>query len=162
MHRALGTLIFGIVLILASNALSWMRRPLSNDFDLPEIKSHLVSGRIFQLKEYKGKPFMVYFWGTWCSACSLQAPAIQPVFEDYRVVSIAVNSGDNQTIQSYPTEAGYTFEVINDFERQWQKLFRVSVFPTIFIFDSQGKLSFTEVGYTSELGLRIRLGWLRE
>jgi hypothetical protein len=58
-------------------------------------------------------------------------------------------------------ENGYHFRVVNDAEGKWADIFHVEAFPTTFIFDSKGELQFTEVGYTTTLGLKGRLGVLK-
>ena len=37
--------------------------------------------------------------------------------------------------------------------------FNVKAFPTTFIYDKNKNLKFTEVGYTSTFGLKLRLWW---
>jgi len=47
--------------------------------------------------------------------------------------------------------------VINDHEGKWREKFKVEVFPTVFVYDGQGKLRFAEVGYTTTAGLLARM-----
>jgi len=54
-------------------------------------------------------------------------------------------------------EKKYTFTVINDNNGELAKKFKVSAYPTTFIYDSNGTLQFAEVGYSTTIGLKARL-----
>jgi thioredoxin-related protein len=54
-------------------------------------------------------------------------------------------------------EKGLSFRVLNDSEGMWAKQFNVEAYPTTFIYDASGELKFTEVGYTSTVGLLARI-----
>jgi hypothetical protein len=49
--------------------------------------------------------------------------------------------------------------VVNDKDGYYAKKFNISGYPTTFIYDKNKNLSFSEVGYTSILGLRLRMWW---
>ncbi|MGC9350434.1 MAG: protein disulfide oxidoreductase, partial [Sulfurovum sp.] len=125
------------------------------------IKATLIDGTSFNSRDLAGKPLIVHFWTTWCPTCKAEATNIEAISEEHEVVSIAVNSGSNSLLKKYMRENGYHFRVVNDAEGRWAEIFHVEVFPTTFIFDSKGKLRFTEVGYTTTLGLKGRLGVLK-
>jgi thioredoxin-related protein len=54
-------------------------------------------------------------------------------------------------------ERGLTFKVLNDVNGEWANKFKVEMFPTTFIYNANGELKFTEVGYTTTAGLLARL-----
>jgi len=72
-------------------------------------------------------------------------------------LTIAVNSGADNEIETYLKERGLTFKVLNDKEGTWAEQFRVEAYPTTFIYNAKGKLKFSEVGYTTTAGLLARL-----
>jgi predicted secreted protein len=51
------------------------------------------------------------------------------------------------------------FKVVNDEYGLLSTEFNVKAFPTTFIYDKNKNLKFTEVGYTSTFGLKLRLWW---
>ncbi|MEO1954179.1 MAG: redoxin domain-containing protein, partial [Campylobacterales bacterium] len=73
------------------------------------------------------------------------------------VLTIAVNSGSTKDIKDYMKERNLTFRFINDKDAYLAKKFNISAYPTTFIYDKDKKLVFSEVGYTSTLGLYIRM-----
>jgi len=147
-----------LILFVASEVISYLRRPDLESQRLPVIKAKLQNGSRFEVP--KGKPLLIYFWGSWCPVCKLEAPNIQRVSKKYDVLTIAVNSGGKDKIQSYMNKYQLDFNVLNDQDGVWAKQFKVDVFPTIFIYDSEGELRFTEVGYTTTAGLLARLAIL--
>jgi len=153
-------LLFALIAVVISNVMSALRSPTLESDRLPSFELDLVAGGKLSSHRLKGAPVLIYFWGTWCPVCSAQSPAVEGVVEDVQVLSIAVNSGDEQTLQSYMRAQGYGFPVYNDVNRAWSERFQVRAFPTLFLYDAEGRLRFTEVGYTSSVGLRARLMWM--
>ena len=84
---------------------------------------------------------------------------MQSIAKTYPVVTVAMQSGSDREVQDHVTENNLRFPVINDQSGELSRRFGVSVVPTTFIVNRSGDISFVEVGYTSETGLRARL-WL--
>ena len=151
-------LFFFVLMFILSNIINYLRQPEKTALDLSQIEVTLLDGSMFKYEE--GKPLVVYFWATWCPICKLEASNIESVSQAHNVLSIAVNSGDKEKIKKYIKKYNITLPVINDHDSQWAKRFNVEVFPSIFIYDSQGVLQFIEVGYTTTAGLEARLKWI--
>jgi len=149
-------LFIGAVLIfIVSNIISYVRKPVLDSNTLATLNVTLIDGSQYSLK--KGKLLLVHFWATWCPTCRLEASNIETVSGKYEVLTIAVNSGDNATIQTYMHDRDLHFRVVNDNKGTWARQFHVEAYPTTFIYDTKGNLRFTEVGYTSTVGLLGRL-----
>ena len=148
-------IIAALILFVVTNVLSYIREPTLESSALPDIKAVLLDGSKYEVK--KGKPLVVHFWATWCPTCKLEAPNIESISKEYEVLTIAVGSGKDIKVSTYMKERGLSFQVINDKEGEWAKQFKVEAYPTTFIYDSKGKLRFTEVGYTTTAGLFARL-----
>jgi len=105
------------------------------------------------------KPIMIHFWSTWCPICKIEAPNIQEISQNYKVLTIASQSGTNKDIINYLQENDVNFDFINDKDNKYTEQFNITVFPTTLIYDKNKKLVFSEVGYTSTFGLYIRMWW---
>jgi thiol-disulfide isomerase/thioredoxin len=103
------------------------------------------------------KPILVHFWSTWCPTCKIEAANIQTISENFNVLTIAVNSGDDNSIKEYLNKNNLNFKFINDKDGYYSNKFNISVFPTTLIYDKDKNLVFSEVGYTSTLGLYLRM-----
>ena len=125
----------------------------------PPLNDVLLNGQTFNLQSSQGQPVLLHFWATWCSICKLEEESIAAISEDHNVITIAMQSGNDQEIKDYLEEQGINFPVIVDEYGEIAKRFGVQGVPTSFVIDPQGNIDFTEVGYTTSWGIRLRL-WL--
>jgi len=79
--------------------------------------------------------------------------------KEYQVITIALSSGNQKEVQRYLQENDYQFPVLNDPDGKISQAWGVSLTPTFFIINSQGKVSSVTTGISSAWGLKIRL-WL--
>lgn len=155
--KTMGIELLKIVLLIfiLSNIMSYLRSPELASTQLPKIEAQLLDGSMFKVEE--GKPLLLHFWAVWCPTCKLEAPNIEAVSKEYKVLTIAVNSGSDAEVKAYMQEHDLNFKVINDVDGMWAKQFNIEAYPTTFIYDSKSELRFTEVGYTPTVGLFARL-----
>jgi len=144
-----------VAILILSNIISYIRQPELSSNMLSHIEAKLLNGTDYRVN--KSKPLVLHFWATWCSTCKLEIGNFEYISKEYEVLTIAVNSGDNKKLKSYLKEKGFTFPVVNDSRGEWAKRFKIEVYPTTFIYDGNGELRFTEVGYTTTAGLLARL-----
>ncbi len=151
--------IMALMVFVISNVLSYIRKPDLADSQLPKINELMINGEQFNANSYKDKPLLVHFWATWCPTCKAEADNIQRLSKYYDVVTFAVKSGNDNDLKKYMQERAFTYQVINDEDGEWAKEFNIEAYPTTFIYNSNSELTFSEVGYTSSLGLYVRM-WL--
>jgi len=127
----------------------------------PDLIEKTITGEVVDLKAIN-KPVLVHFWATWCPICSIEQDSIQSISSDYEVISIALQSGDESTLQVFMQDQGLSFKVIADDNGELSKLWGVKGVPSSFIISSTNDIQFVDVGYTSEIGLRVKLWWVSE
>ena len=127
----------------------------------PAYVAEMLTGGYFDSRDIAGKPYLLHFWATWCPVCDLEKSSIQSLSKDYRVISVAMQSGDRQEVNKYMQEHSLDFITLLDEQGQLASRFGVRGVPTSLVIDRQGNIVFSEVGYTTGLGLRLRL-WLAE
>lgn len=149
----------GLMVLVISNVLSYLRKPELVDTQLPKINERLINGEVFSTLKPTGRPLLIHFWATWCPICQAEADNLQRLSNHFDVVTIAVKSGSDEALQSYMDERGFDYRVINDVNGKWAEAFDIAAYPTTFIYDGSGEISFSEVGYTSSLGLLFRMWW---
>lgn len=125
----------------------------------PALRAVLLDGGTFDLATERDKPVLVYFWATWCAVCKLEQGAIESVAADHRVVGVAMHSGTDTEVQKYMRENNLKVAVINDPDGSIAREWGVRATPTGFVIDGEGRIRHREVGYTTEVGMRLRL-WL--
>lgn len=144
-----------IFVAVFANILSFYRAQALNKNKLPFNTVILLNNTTYSLP--KDKAILVHFWATWCPTCKLEASTIEKLSKHYEVLTVAVQSGSDAKIQAYMKEHHLSFNVINDDNASLATSFNISVFPTTLIYNRQKELSFSEVGYTSMMGLYLRM-----
>jgi len=148
-----------VLVVFMTNVISYFKKPDIQSEQLPQVSERLIDGKVFSSDALKGKPLLIHFWATWCPTCKAEAGNIETLSNHFNVLSIAVKSGSDADLRAYMKERELTFSVLNDTQRTYADMFAVAAFPTTYIFNSAGELVFTEVGYTSTIGLYLRMLW---
>lgn len=149
-----------MLVILAIFAIrAWQQQDLTIG-QVPSFTSKTLSGEIINSNPLPDQAIMIHFWATWCPVCELENDNIQSISEDYKVLNIAIQSGsDDEIIQYANTHNLMLDNIINDHNGSLAKLFGVRGTPSSFVVNPYGKIQFIEVGYATEIGLRLRLWW---
>ena len=110
-------------------------------------------------KPLAGRVGVIHFWATWCEVCRTMNGSVAAVSRDFPVVTVASLSGSKEQVGGYLRTNRLSFPVLVDSEGRLAVSYGVAAFPTTIVVDKKGKIRFTEIGYTTEIGLRARL-WL--
>lgn len=126
---------------------------------MPEVNGFRLDGVSVKFPEQLQEATLVHFWATWCSVCRLEQSSINSISNSYPVIAIASQSGTVNEVQKFVTQRGISSPVLVDESGALARRFGVKAFPSSYVVDRQGNIRFVEIGYTTELGLRLRL-WL--
>jgi thiol-disulfide isomerase/thioredoxin len=103
---------------------------------------------------------LVHFWASWCPVCRAEQSSIAAIAQDNQnVITIAMQSGTPEQVAAYMREQGIAFPVLNDPDGHIARAWGVHAVPVSFIIAPDGEIRFVEVGYTTQIGLRLRM-WL--
>ncbi len=125
----------------------------------PVRAARLLDGTEVTLGGPHERPRLLHFWATWCGVCRLEESSIEALSHRVDVVSVAVRSGPGAEVERYMRERGLSFPVVNDPDGVLSRSYGVHAYPTSFFVSPSGRITTSEVGYTTSLGLRLRL-WL--
>lgn len=127
----------------------------------PALAGILLDGRAFTLAPLAGQPQLVHFWASWCPICRAEHGSIAALAQDYPVVTVAMQSGSDADVAEHLRKEALSFPVLNDPDGVLAAQWGVRGVPASFIVDGAGQIRFVEIGYTTEVGLRLRLWWAR-
>ena len=148
-----------ILVVVFGGVRIWQQRGIASG-PAPVLQGVTLAGQPYTLPVQPSQPVLVHFWATWCPICRAEQGAIDGVAQaDPNVITIAMNSGKPEEVARYMQEQGIAFPVLNDPNGQIAGTWGVRAVPASFIIGRDGQIRFVEVGYTTGIGLRIRL-WL--
>lgn len=147
-----------LALILAAFATVhwWQTRPLASG-PAPALSGLSVSGEQLDLRQLRGKGVLVHFWAEWCPVCRAEQDAIQSISADFSVISVAMQSGDQAAVRHFMEQESLSFPTLADPQGEIAGDWGVSAVPTSFVIGPDGVIDYSEVGFTTETGLRTRL-----
>ena len=106
-----------------------------------------LKGEPIDFKKYKGKVVFVNFWATWCKPCIEEMPTIKNAMNSFKSKSIEFLFASDETrdeIQGFEAVHNYNLNYL--IAGNMEELNIIGL-PTTFIFNKNGKLVFSEMGY---------------
>ena len=148
-----------LLVVLAIGAVQWWQKRDLVAGAAPPLAGQLLDGGWVDLQEYRGNPVLVHFWASWCPICRAEEGSIDSIAQDLPVLTVATGSGSEADIRSYLNDNRLAFPVLLDDTGKLARQWGIVGVPTSFVIDPKGQIAFATVGYTTEIGLRLRL-WL--
>jgi peroxiredoxin len=108
------------------------------DFTLTDLQ-----GKMWSLRELKGKVVLVNFWATWCPPCRKEMPDLNTLyqrFKDQGFVILAISDEEVGKVKPFIAERNISYPVMLDPGRKVNDLFQVEGIPKSFVYDREGKL----------------------
>lgn len=156
-HYIKEILLFIVVMTIFANVISLYKSMELNKEPLNISNITLINSKQYTIPH--AKPILIHIWATWCPTCKLEASNIQTLSKYFEVVTIAVKSGSDDDINKWLKENNYDFKVVNDNNGVLASKFKIAAYPTTLIYNKDKDMVFSEVGYTSTIGLFLRMWW---
>ncbi|UOG93250.1 MAG: protein disulfide oxidoreductase [Candidatus Thiothrix sulfatifontis] len=150
-----------IILAIIFGVRTWQQRGML-DGEAPDFERTALNGDVIHLDNYRGKPVLLHFWASWCPMCELEQGSISGIAKDWKVITIAFQSGGAEEVQRYMEREKITeWVTIVDEDGSLSGQYGIKGVPTSYVLDEEGIIRFREVGLTSGWGLRLRL-WMAD
>jgi thiol-disulfide isomerase/thioredoxin len=119
-----------------------------------------LDGGTSRLSSFRGKPTAVAFWAPWCSVCKAESGNLswlaRLVGDRAQVVSVAAAYDSVGDVQTYLRDQRVDYQVLLG-DDEVVRAFRIQAFPTVYFLDAEGRVKGSVSGYTTTLGLLVRL-----
>lgn len=155
------TLEAALIVAVILGAQYWQTRGLPEGV-APPLAGVLTDGSQIKIgaSDTASGPTLVAFWTTWCPVCAAEEGNIVSVAKDYRVISVAMQSGEAATVVKHLRERGIALPALIDADGRHAMNWGVQGVPTHFVVDGAGNIRFRVVGYATTWGLKARLWWV--
>ncbi len=125
----------------------------------PDFQAVLLDGTMVSVGDYRGQPLLVQFWATWCPVCRFEQESIDTLARDHAVLTVAMDDLNAEEMRAWLDDQGVSYPVVLDADGHISGLYGIRGVPSSIIIDAAGEIRFVAVGYTTEIGLRLRLWW---
>lgn len=125
----------------------------------PLFKTTSVDGTNINLDSLKGKLTILDFWYQGCKPCLNVFEVLNEMKKEFeeKIQIISINSIDSldSDYQNFITGHKINTQQILDRDMKIRMLYKVSVFPTLFLINERGIISFVQIGYDTNLRIEL-------
>lgn len=111
--------------------------------------------------QHPGQPVALHVWAEWCPICRTEENSVTRLSRDGPVLTIAMQSGQAEQVARVLTQRQLPWATALDARGEMARQLGFKAVPAFVVVDADGDLRAATVGYTSELGMRLRLWWAR-
>ena len=162
-HKWATILFEASIIVLVLILFSWFqnRGTLAADNTMaPDFTLQSLTGETIQLSELKGKKVLIYFFAPWCSICHMSGGNLNALRkartkDELEILVIGLSYEFEGEIQDFANELELNMPVLYGEERLMED-YKIKGFPTYFVIDEKGRVIHRSVGYSTELGMRLR------
>jgi len=118
--------------------------------EAPSFSLKDLNGKQISLNEYKWKPLLLFFWGSWCLACKEDIALLEKFFERNRghleILTIAIDGEKEKRVKNVVKDQQITLPVLLDKKEMVARTYGVRMIPTAFLINREGMLEGMIVG----------------
>ncbi len=122
---------------------------LAPNFELPTLE-----GKNLKLSDLRGKAVLLNFWATYCGPCKIEMPWFVELQNEYgpqgfQIIGVSVDDASVEDIAKFARELGVNYPILIGKDSVAESYGGVSVLPTTFFLDRDGKVIAREFGLQS-------------
>jgi len=119
----------------------------------PDFELQTLDGKNLKLSDLRGKAVLLNFWATYCGPCKIEMPWFVELQKEYgpqgfQIVGVANDDASTEDIAKFAKEMGINYPILIG-KDSVSDSYKVSVLPTTFFLDRDGKLIAREFGLQS-------------
>lgn len=142
--RTVFVLLAWITLYSAGTANAGELQPYPESGQTPPLVLEDLRGRSHTLADYRDQVVLVNFWATWCPPCLMEMPSMQRLKQKlagqpFTILAVNVRESPG-TIWRFLKRIRVDFPLLLDIEGSTSEDWDVSVYPTSFLLDTNGRI----------------------
>ncbi len=153
-----------LILAVLAGGHWWQTRnllPAGSASEAPSFTLLDMDGTPHDLAATKGRKVLLYFMAPWCGVCHQSIDNLQKIrdgksSEDLAIFVIAQDYQDPVEVREFLAKHTLNIPVLLGTDQTLSD-YKISAFPTYYILDREGRIQSQSVGYSTELGIRLRL-----
>jgi thiol-disulfide isomerase/thioredoxin len=119
----------------------------------PDFVLQTLDGKNLKLSDFRGRAVLLNFWATYCGPCKIEMPWFVELQKEYgpqgfQIVGVANDDASTEDIAKFAKEMGINYPILIGKDSVSDR-YNVSVLPTTFFLDRDGKLIAREFGLVS-------------
>ncbi|WP_408956401.1 TlpA family protein disulfide reductase [Natroniella sp. ANB-PHB2] len=117
------------------------------DFNLTALRGDQVS-----LSQFRGQKVILHFWASWCPSCREEMPDLAQFDTEYDDITVlGVNVGEEEeAVNEFINSNDYQFIVLLDQASLVAGEYAVSVLPTTYFIDQEGRIKYIKRGIVNK------------
>lgn len=143
---------------------AWLTRDVVRGA-LPAIDAPLVNATESTAHDWRNghgsDGFVLYVWAGWCAICKTIEGSVDAVSGSAPLLTVAMQSGTPVEVAAALRQRGLQWPTLVDPTGALSRDLGVDAVPTLIFIDRHGAVRSVTQGYTTELGIRARLWWMR-
>jgi thiol-disulfide isomerase/thioredoxin len=111
-----------------------------------------LNGKKVSLGDFKGRPVLITFWATWCTACQEELPAVQRIRDRNQssglsVLAVNYRETDNGRMRAYLSGLNVDLEAVIDPDATIASAYGVDIgLPVVVLLDRNAKVAQILIG----------------
>lgn len=151
-----------LVIAVVFGIQAWQQRDVPAG-PAPAIAGELAGGGTFDLASwrasYPGRPVALHFWAEWCPICTKEEGSVSAILADWPVMTVAMQSGSAAQVAAHLRGKSLAWPALVDADGRIAAAYGLKGVPAFIVIDRDGRIRSVSTGYTTELGMRLRLWW---
>ena len=151
--------IIGLIFLAAT---AWQQRDLlATSVAAPQFSLASMDGITYQLGVAETPQTLVYFFAPWCNVCHASIDNVESIrqrrtAEDLAIYVVALDYQSRAEVEAFLDRHDLSVPVLLG-NRAVQQAWQIGAYPTYYVLDADGHIAHRSVGYSTELGLHLRL-----
>ena len=159
-----GTIQLSIYIAIFMTITWWQQKDMlstSGDTQAPALHLVDMAGNTHNLNfNNNDQPTLIYFFAPWCQVCHASIDNLEDIYQSEKdninIYLVALDWKNLQEILDFLSQHQLSMPVLLG-TNQTRSEYKIKGYPSYYLIDSDGKIVSKNFGYSTELGLRVRV-----